>query len=215
MTAGALKVAKDVISAAWEPVRRERARRGAQEAAQVPIGSIDGQMDEAIDVLARRSTPATLPWHTVKTGISDPPEIFNVIAVREWIDAPEVRAAVKRVVGAHIAGTQPEPRDEQTLVDVYVARTLNDTRHAEDAIVQLHNFLALSINRFLTVGEAAILAQSRQQTDAIRVDVAGVASDVAALHGKLDSFGKAQELSQVLPAQYADKELRAELYRRA
>lgn len=215
--AGALEMAKNVASAAWKPVRQEWARRGAQEANQAPIGSIDAQLDEAIDLLARHSTRAMLPWQSVKTWLSDPPEIFNVIAVREWINAPVVRAAIKRVVGAHIAGNNPDPKDEQTLVDVYVERTLNDVRQAGDAIAQTHNFLALSINRFLTVGEAAILAQTRQQTDAIRVDVAGIGSDInsgfAALHGRFDAIEKAQQLSQPLPTHYAEKELRAELDR--
>lgn len=210
-TTAALKTAKDGISAAWGLVRREYARRGADIAVHVAVGSLDPQLDEALDLLAGRTSLVTAPWHAAKSWLSEPPEIFNIIAVREWVGTDVVRAATKRIVIAQIGGIEPDPVDEQMVVDVYVERTLNHPRMAADAIAQLHNFLALSINRFLSVGEAAILSQTRQQTEAVRTDVAGVATDIAELRGKLDALQKAQAQHDVLPTDYADRELRAEL----
>src|SRR5262245_31847083 len=111
-TTAALKAAKEAIRAAWTPINRELARRGAEIAEPIHVNSIDIQLDEALDLLAKRSGLSTAPILRAKTWLSDPPQIFTIGAVRDWVADPTVREAAKRVARAHIAGIEPNPADE-------------------------------------------------------------------------------------------------------
>jgi hypothetical protein len=209
----ALRAAKEAIKAAWGPVRLQLARCGDPNADPVDVGSNDTQLDEALDLLAQHSTFPAAPLLKAKTWLSDPPPIFNIGAVRDWVADPMVRDAAKRTARAHIAGIEPDPSDESLLVGKYSEYTLEHPHAAADAIRQLLSFLALSIKRFLTPADATILAQSRDQTQAIRSDISDVVGKIDDLRVQINAQQTIQATADCLPRAYADKQLNADLDR--
>lgn len=206
-----IKFGKGVAVAVWKPVRLELARRGADNLTDITFGTIEPQLDEALDLLARRTTVAKLPLYLAKTALSEPSELFEITAVREWVDDASNRVLIKRMARAYLADGEPAPEDMRALVEAYAAQTYDHPRRAMYAIEAVFKFLARSISRHLTVREFVLLEQAAGHTQSIRSDIAALGSRLGPLENKLEALGTTS--IEMYPPVAADKELRAETQR--
>ncbi len=207
-----LKFGKDLAVALWGPVRLELARRNTDEMLDVVFATVEPQLDEALDMLAGTTSMTKLPLQKVRSALSQPSELFSIIAVREWVDAPANRRLLKQIVRSFLAGQEPAPADIQALVDAYVERTYDHPRRALDAIAAVQKFMARSIGRYLSPGESVLFEQAAGQARLVRSDLAdlntGMAAGFASLGDRMEALSTTA--IDVYPPVVADKELRAE-----
>jgi len=162
-----LKIGDWLARRAFERVRLERARRGAEEGFPHKFQLLAPFLDEAIDLLVGgRPSPFKSPWMWIKYKASSPPEVLQTPSAREWLSTYDVREATKKAIQHRLSGELSEEA-EGLLIESWSAQTGESANEAKNVAESLLAFVALSIERHLSVSERIVLAHQQASKERI------------------------------------------------
>lgn len=159
------------------------ARRNA-DSANIDFASLDAEMNEALEVLARGSDkPGKAIWDYVKGVISDRPSVFDEPVAAAWIATEKAQKLIKQGMQALVTREAVQPFADEAAAFYASFPDADDESDGHVAFEYAVAFVALSIIRDLNPGDKLILSAIGNVADNIDELAASIASVAGASAG--------------------------------
>ncbi len=206
--ASARKLGMSVAGSAMKAARAQWSRRGAATGAPPAIGTVERELDEALDTLVGDATTLLQSVKAIaKATLSGRPSDLAETDAREWLRTPATRRLLKDATLALVSGREPEALRESAC-GAYAATSGDAAWWGGVLFDQAVGFLALSLDRSLPAGDRLGIQVTNVRADRLEADIAGVGDQLAAMPDQL--LGAVRNaLSPDLPTDIVETQVRS------